>query len=143
MGNIQIEVLPMSLRFLSEMQRRLVKMISMHQPVVPHVRKFVPNFVCIERISSLKVFWVVCQSKVDFMWKIYYLIFNSLVAKNRYNLPFYGIYSGFFFFTLFGNLFPAFTFFLNVFHPAFRDELVVCPETAGIMQGIGQLVTFI
>ena len=75
--------------------------------------------------------------------KIYNLIFNSLVAKNRYNLPFYGIYSGFFFFTLFGNLFPAFTFFLNVFHPAFRDELVVCPETAGIMQGIGQLVTFI
>lgn len=73
----------------------------------------------------------------------YNLIFNSLVAKNRYNLPFYGIYSGFFFFTLFGNLFPAFTFFLNVFHPAFRDELVVCPETAGIMQGIGQLVTFI
>ncbi len=74
---------------------------------------------------------------------VYNLIFNSLVAKNRYNLPFYGIYSGFFFFTLFGNLFPAFTFFLNVFHPAFRDELVVCPETAGIMQGIGQLVTFI
>lgn len=73
----------------------------------------------------------------------YTLIFNSLVAKNRYNLPFYGIYSDFFFFTLFGNLFPAFTFFLNVFHPAFRDELVVCPETAGIMQGIGQLVTFI
>lgn len=75
--------------------------------------------------------------------QFYNLIFNSLVAKNRYNLPFYGIYSGFFFFTLFGNLFPAFTFFLNVFHPAFRDELVVCPETAGIMQGIGQLVTFI
>lgn len=80
---------------------------------------------------------VICRKAV------YNLIFNSLVAKNRYNLPFYGIYSGFFFFTLFGNLFPAFTFFLNVFHPAFRDELVVCPETAGIMQGIGQLVTFI
>lgn len=88
MGNIQIEVLPMSLRFLSEMQRRLVKMISMHQPVVPHVRKFVPNFVCIERISSLKVFWVVCQSKVDFMWKIYYntaeaIIGEGITAKER------------------------------------------------------------
>ena len=93
-------------------------------------------------MTSWKKWWRVYT--IDIFYEMNYtLIFNSLVAKNRYNLPFYGIYSGFFFFTLFGNLFPAFTFFLNVFHPAFRDELVVCPETAGIMQGIGQLVTFI
>ena len=59
--------------------------------------------------------------------------FNSLATKKRYNAPFYGTYSVFFFFALFGNLFPAFTFFLNVFHLAFGDELVVCPETTSIM----------
>jgi len=49
----------------------------------------------------------------------------------------------FLFVTDFGNLFPSLTFFLDIFHGTFGNELIVCPETACLMQGIRQFVTFI
>ena len=49
------------------------------------------------------------------------------------NMGFVGICC---FVLIYGNLFPAFTFFLNCFHVPFRNELVVCMETTGLMQCI-------
>lgn len=45
------------------------------------------------------------------------------------NMGFVGICC---FVLIYGNLFPAFTFFLNCFHVPFRNELVVCMETTGL-----------
>lgn len=59
--------------------------------------------------------------------------FDSFTTKKRYNTSFCEACSVFSIFMLFGNLFPAFAFFLDVFHPAFRDELIVCPKAANLM----------
>ena len=40
-------------------------------------------------------------------------------------------------------LFPAFTVFFNFSHTAFADELVVRPETAGLMKVIRDLLPLV
>lgn len=45
MGNIQIEVLPMSFNSRRRKESKAVKRISMHQPVIPQIK----NFCFIER----------------------------------------------------------------------------------------------
>ena len=48
----------------------------------------------------------------------------------------------FFYFVLFGNLFPAFTFFLNVFHPAFGDDFLHA-QSAGCGSTFGMPHTWV
>ena len=43
----------------------------------------------------------------------------------------------------YGILFLSFTFFLNCFHLAFGDELVVCAESTGVMYVIRDFCTFV
>ena len=48
-----------------------------------------------------------------------------------------------FHFTEYGNLFSAFTFFLDCFHLAFRNELIICSKSTGCMKVICDFFTFI
>lgn len=51
-GNIQIEVCPISLKLLLRTESREVKIISMHQPVSPHIIKL---FFIIRKVSPLNL----------------------------------------------------------------------------------------
>ena len=77
--------------------------------------------------------------------KLYVIILSLTVGKNKNRCKQHGYWATAIFavVTNYSNLFFSLTFFLNCSHFTFRYELKICSETAGIMKGICDHLSFV